>query len=58
MHKKDQLSAKQELTHQQEQKTATDNQWTSLTNAKECNKNAEKTAENNQWVSTNKNVKE
>lgn len=57
MHKKDKTIAKERLTNQYEQKTATDNQWTSLTNSEEASKDEEKTATNNQWVSTNKNVR-
>lgn len=57
MRNKDRLAKDQELTEQLEQKTATDNQWTSLTRTDECDSDSEKTATDNQWVSTNKNVK-
>ena len=57
MHKKQKFKKEQDLRNGCQEKTATDNQWTSLTNAQECIKGEEKTATNNQWVSTNKNVK-
>ena len=57
MDKRDKLGENKDLINKEEEKTATDNQWTSLTQADEVIKNAEKTATNNQWVSTNKNVK-
>lgn len=46
-----------ELINKQEEKTATDNQWISVTQADGCTENTQKTATNNQWTSTNKNVK-
>ncbi len=57
MNKTNKLGQNEELINKQEEKTATDNQWTSVTQADGVLKNAQKTATNNQWVSTNKNVK-
>ena len=57
MDNKNKLSGKQEVTDTQEQKVATDNQWTSVTRTEECNPETDKTATDNEWTSTNKNIK-
>lgn len=57
MKHKEGLTNKIESTNEDTQKTATDNQWTSMTNPKVYKQNLdEKTATDNQWVSTNKNM--
>ncbi len=57
MTEKEKLTRKQALSNEYEEKTATNNQWASVTDVNGVQANAEKTATDNQWVSTNKNKK-